>query len=143
MANPISSGTPFWPRPIRQLLRPLATSAVGMSTQQHFIETISANIANAETTRTPEGGPYRRRVATVQVNAATGAVTAQVVEDRSPGRLVYDPGHPDADQSGYVRMPNVDVATEMVDLMVARRMHEANASVFQAAKGMLRRALDI
>lgn len=114
-----------------------------MSTQQHFIETISANIANAETTRTPEGGPYRRRVATVQANAATGAVTAQVVEDRSPGRLVYDPGHPDADQSGYVRMPNVDVATEMVDLMVARRMHEANASVFQAAKGMLRRALDI
>ncbi|HEU4587375.1 MAG TPA: flagellar basal body rod protein FlgC [Gemmatimonadales bacterium] len=143
MANPISSGAPIWPRPIRQLLRPLATSAVGMSTQQHFIETISANIANAETTRTPEGGPYRRRVATVQANAATGGVTAQVVEDRSPGRLVYDPGHPDADQSGYVRMPNVDVATEMVDLMVARRMHEANASVFQAAKGMLRRALDI
>lgn len=114
-----------------------------MSTQQHFIETISANIANAETTRTPEGGPYRRRVATAQTNGTTGGVIAQQVEDPSPGRLVYDPGHPDADRSGYVRMPNVDVATEMVDLMVARRMHEANASVFQAAKGMLRRALDI
>ena len=131
--------SPMWPRPIRTLLSPLATSAAGMSVQQSFIEAISANIANAETTRTPEGGPYRRRVALAENN--NGQV--RVVNDATPGRLVYDPGHPDADANGYVTMPNVDIATETVDLMVARRMHEANATVFQAAKGMLRRALEI
>jgi flagellar basal-body rod protein FlgC len=131
--------SPMWPRPIRTLLSPLATSAAGMSVQQSFIEAISANIANAETTRTPEGGPYRRRVALAENN--NGQV--RVVDDATPGRLVYDPGHPDADPNGYVTMPNVDIATETVDLMIARRMHEANATVFQAAKGMLRRALEI
>ncbi|HYC32243.1 MAG TPA: flagellar basal body rod protein FlgC [Gemmatimonadales bacterium] len=127
----------MWPRPIRNLLGPLGTSAAGMSTQQQFIEAISANIANAETTRTADGGPYRRRI------AVAGQGEVRVVDDVTPGRLVYDPGHPDADATGYVRMPNVDIATETVDLMIARRMHEANASVFQAAKGMLRRALEI
>lgn len=129
----------MWPRPLRSLMRPLATSAAGMSTQQQFMEAIAANIANAETTRTAEGGPYRRRVAVSEGNGTQ----VRVVNDTTPGRMVYDPGHPDADASGYVRMPNVDIATETVDLMIARRMHEANASVFQAAKGMLRRALEI
>lgn len=129
----------MWPRPLRTLLRPLATSAAGMSTQQAFMEAISANIANAETTRTADGTPYRRRIAL----AENGNAQVRVVDDVTPGRVMYDPGHPDADASGYVRMPNVDIATETVDLMVARRMHEANASVFQAAKGMLRRALEI
>jgi flagellar basal-body rod protein FlgC len=129
----------MWPRPIRSLLRPLANAAAGMSVQQAFIEAISANIANAETTRTPDGGPYRRRIAL----AEGGNSQVRVVDDATPGRMVYDPGHPDADPNGYVRLPNVDIATETVDLMVARRMHEANATVFQAAKGMLRRALEI
>ena len=136
MAEPIRSA-PIWPRPVRSLLRPLVASATGMSTQQKFIETISQNIANAETTRTADGTPYKRQV------AVTDGTSTRVAEDRAEGRLVYDPGHPDANATGYVRMPNVDIATEMVDLMVARRMHEANASVFQAAKSMLRRALDI
>ena len=114
-----------------------------MSTQQQFMETISANIANAETTRTPDGGPYRRQIAVVHGNASAGSVTAQVLADPTAGRLVYDPGHPDADANGYVHMPNVDPSTELVDLMIARRMHEANATAFQAAKTMLRRALDI
>lgn len=131
------------PRPFRQLFRPLAISEVGMSAQQEFMETITANIANAETTRTQQGGPYRRQVAVVHGNAASGSVTAQVVADPTAGRLVYDPGHPDADANGYVHMPNVDTSTELVDLMVARRMHEANATAFQAAKTMLRRAIDI
>jgi flagellar basal-body rod protein FlgC len=130
-------------RPLRQLFRPLAISEVGMSAQQEFMETISANIANAETTRTADGGPYRRQVAVIHGSAAAGSVTAQVVSDPSTGRLVYDPGHPDADKDGYVHMPNVDTSTELVDLMVARRMHEANATAFQAAKAMLRRAIDI
>jgi flagellar basal-body rod protein FlgC len=70
-------------------------------------------------------------------------MVTRIVEDQSTGQLVYDPGHPDANQDGYVEYPNVDVNTELVDLMVARRMHEANASVFQAAKSMLRRAIEI
>lgn len=129
----------MWPRPLRSLMRPLSMSAAGMSTQQQFMEAISANIANAETTRTADGGPYRRRIA---LSEGSGT-QVRVVDDVTAGRMVYDPGHPDADANGYVRMPNVDIATETVDLMIARRMHEANASVFQAAKGMLRRALEI
>ncbi len=74
---------------------------------------------------------------------ANGSMTTQVVTDKTAGRQVYDPGHPDADATGYVLYPNVDLATETVDLMIARRMHEANATVFQSAKAMLRRALDI
>ncbi len=109
-----------------------------MSTQQRFLEVIAKNIANANTTRTPEGGPYRREVAT-----AAGDGTAEVSADPRPGRKLYDPGHPDADADGFVEYPNVDLNTEMVDLMVARRAFEANATVFQAAKSMLRRALDI
>jgi flagellar basal-body rod protein FlgC len=114
-----------------------------MATQQRFLEAIARNIANAETTRTPDGTPYRRQIAVSERDPATGQMVTRIVEDPSAGQLQYDPGHPDANQDGYVEYPNVDVNTELVDLMVARRMHEANASVFQAAKGMLRRALEI
>jgi flagellar basal-body rod protein FlgC len=124
-------------------MRSLATSAEGMATQQKFLEVISQNLANSETTRTPEGGPYKREVAVVGTDPATGATTTRVVEDPRPGRQLYDPGHPDADANGFVTYPNVDITTELVDLMIARRVHEANASVFQAAKSMLRRALEI
>lgn len=109
-----------------------------MAVQQSFLETISANIANAQTTRTPEGGAFRRQVAVADGDGGTTRVV-----DPAPGRLVYDPGHPDANADGFVEYPNVDVNTELVDLMLARRVHEANVSVFQAAKSMLRRALDI
>jgi flagellar basal-body rod protein FlgC len=77
------------------------------------------------------------------VDAAHGVDVAAVVEDVSEGPLVYDPGHPDADGNGYVRYPNVRVTEEMVDLLDARRIYEANATVFQSAKAMLRRSLDI
>lgn len=122
---------------------PLGISAAGMSRQQLFMEVIARNIANAETTRAADGQPYRRQVAVGGVDPATGQLTTTVLDDTRAGRQVYDPGHPDADESGYVLLPNVDLAMETVDLMMARRLHEANASVFQAAKAMLRRALDI
>jgi len=134
---------PFFPRPIRQLLGPLRTSAAGMAAQQRFLEVIAANIANAETTRTPEGGAYRRAVAVTGRDPETGALATRTVADERPGRRVYDPGHPDADADGFVEYPNVDINNELVDLMLARRVHEANATVFQAAKSMLRRALEI
>jgi flagellar basal-body rod protein FlgC len=138
MASPVRF--PLLPRPVRQLMGPLQASARGMALQQKFIEVISTNIANAETTRTPEGGAYRREIA---VADGSGPDAVQTVEDARPGRLVYDPGHPDANADGFVAYPNVDLNTELVDMMIARRVHEANATVFQAAKAMLRRALDI
>ena len=141
MAN-IPSG-PFFPRPVRSLLGPLGVSASGMSRQQSFIEVISENIANAETTKTADGSPYKRQIARVVTDPTTGRLSTVVTEDTTPGRSVYDPGHPDADESGYVQYPNVDLTTETVDLMIARRMHEANATAFQAAKAMLRRSLEI
>lgn len=143
MAKPVDGNVPYVTRPIRNFLGPLGISAGGMTRQQRFIEVIAANIANAETTRTPDGGPYRRQVAAVGIDPATGKADTRIVQDQRPGRMVYDPGHPDADPQGYVTYPNVDLATETVDLMLARRMHEANATVFQSAKAMLRRALDI
>lgn len=121
----------------------LSTPAAGMSVQQRFLDVISRNLANVETTRTADGGPYQRQVVTVNGDVAEGTGAASEVTDPRAGRRLYDPGHPDADADGFVTYPNVDVNTELVDLMVARRVFEANATVFQAAKSMLRRALEI
>lgn len=121
----------------------LRTAANGMSAQQSFMEAIADNIANASTTRTAEGGAYKRQVTMAVRDPRTGLLTTKVVGDPQKGRLVYEPGHPDANADGFVEYPNVDITTELVDLMVVRRVHEANATVFHAAKAMLRRALDI
>lgn len=151
------------------MFRSLRIAASGLTAQRQRLETIATNIANAETTRGADGTPYRRRVVELQTQAFTpgtslpasaealfamaspngsadaahGVNVAGVVEDVSEGPLVYDPGHPDADANGYVRYPNVRVTEEMVDLLDARRIYEANATVFQSAKAMLRRSLDI
>ena len=134
---------PITPRPVRQFMRSLAISSEGMATQQKFLDIIAENISNAETTRTETGQPYKRQVAIAGRDPVTGAVGVRVVEDQGTGRMVHDPSHPDADQDGNVFFPNVDVNHELVDLMLARRIHEANLSAFQTAKQMLRRALDI
>ena len=154
--------------------RILGIAASGMSAERQRLETIAMNIANAETTRTEGGGPYRRRVVELTPGHAMfaslveplaprrdgstatmpdgvgdvrrdplGVSVAAIVEDPTEGPRMYEPGHPDADADGYVRYPNVNVSGEMVDLMDARRLFEANATVFQAAKAMLRRAMDI
>jgi len=143
MPDPISGGTPITPRPARGLFGALGTSASGMARQQRFLDVIANNIANAATTRGPDGKPYQRQIAVAGTDPLTGQPTTTVVKDSSPGRSEYDPGNADADATGYVHYPNVDVTTEMVDLMLARRMHEANATVFDAAKAMLHKALDI
>jgi len=142
VASPVS-GFPQWPRPVRQLMPGLGTSADGMAVQQRFLEVISRNLANAEVTRTPDGGAYKREIAEVGVDAATGQAGLVVKQDSRPGRMVYDPAHPDANAQGFVEYPNVDINNELVDLMIVRRVHEANVSVFQAAKRMMLRALDI
>lgn len=123
------------------------------------MDVISNNIANVNTTRTEEGGPYRRRRVVFQAVPARqleglagprassapggGVAVAAIEEDPSPARLVYDPGHPDADARGYVATPNVDVVREMVDMIAATRAYEACAAAFDAAKTMAMRALDI
>ncbi|MEW5866872.1 MAG: flagellar basal body rod protein FlgC [Bacillota bacterium] len=134
-------------------------SATGLAAERLRMDVIANNIANANTTRTEKGGPYRRRQVVFQAVSSgvragqrrpgglsapgRGVVVAAIVEDPSPSRLVYDPGHPDADTRGYVAMPNVDAVREMVDMISATRAYEANASALDAAKTMAMRALDI
>ena len=95
----------------------------------------------------PADGPRRFEVPVLETNGpdggGSGVHVAGIQEDASEGQLVYDPGHPDADKNGYVHYPNVRVTDEIVDMMDARRVYEANASAFQTAKGMLKQALDI
>ncbi len=141
-------------------MRGLGIAASGLSAQRARLDAISENIANAETTRGADGNPYRRKIVELQEvqydpslpdgqavapgQAGYGGVSvAGVVEDPSQGQLVYDPGHPDADANGYVRMPNVDLNTEMVDLLQTRRLFEANATVFQAIKSLLQRSTQL
>jgi flagellar basal-body rod protein FlgC len=113
------------------------------------MDVIAENLANAETTRTPEGGPYRRQeVVLEQASPSFGEVlggvrVAGIVSDSSPARRVYDPGHPDADKQGYVTLPNVNPVNEMVDLITAQRGYEANVTAMSAAKQMFTKTLDV
>ncbi len=149
---------------IQPFFRSMAIAASGLSAQRVRIDAIATNIANAETTRAADGMPFRRRVVELReipyadLAAAAGntprlpqragvhAGGVEVVgmaEDPTPGPLIYDPGHPDANEAGYVERPNVRITEEMVDLMEARRLYEANATVFEAVKAMLRRATQL
>ena len=124
-------------------------SATGLSAERLRMDTISSNMANASTTRSADGkGPYIRKVAVFQealdANKDMAGVKAVKIEnDPSPLRKVYDPTHPDADENGYVTMPNVNVLNEMADMMVATRSYEANVDTFNALKSMFSKALEI
>ncbi|MDR3358513.1 MAG: flagellar basal body rod protein FlgC [Desulfovibrio sp.] len=134
-------------------------SASGLSADRTRINTIAMNLANAKTTRTPEGGPYRRRtvvqVATdvddpfsVHMRSALdrelkGVRVLGVTRDMRPLRQVYDPGHPDANADGYVFYPDINVVEEMANLMTAQRNYEANVTTAEAIKGMYNKALEI
>lgn|SRR5690554_1004580 len=129
-------------------------SASGLTAERLRMDLIASNLANAETTRTPEGGPYRRLMAIlvpepVQPGNAPfsrrggGVRVHAVIQDSNPPRLVYQPDHPDANAEGYVAYPNVNPVTEMVDLITATRAYEANVAAFNAAKGMALKALEI
>ncbi len=140
-------------------------AATGMTAERLRSDVIADNIANASTTRTPEGGPFRRsrvilrpRVErpyfrlpflpeTMDPGAGRGVRVSEVQRDTSPPRLVYDPTHPDAIQTGpkagYVEMPNVNIVTEMVDLIAASRAYEANSAIANGSKAMFLKALEI
>jgi flagellar basal-body rod protein FlgC len=140
----------------------LDISASGMSAERLRMDVIAENLANADTTRGPNGGPYRRKEVVLQESggggtsfAATlqgaqtgsqaggGVEVAGIVNDPSAMKRVYDPGHPDADAQGYVTMPNVEPVTEMVDLITASRGYEANVQALTASKNMFTKTLDI
>jgi len=128
----------------------LSISASGMAAQRARAEVVAENLANADTTRTPDGGPYRRRdvvfetmLAEEMQTRSTGVAVAGVrVDERDPERR-YSPGHPDADKEGYVAMPRINPAEEMIDLMGASRGYQANVASFSAAKDMIHRSIDL
>jgi flagellar basal-body rod protein FlgC len=137
----------------------LSVSASGMAAQRTRAEMLVENLANAETTRTPEGGPYRRKDVVFETRAvespfasvfeslaspgATGVgVREVVVDDRDPERR-YLPGHPDADADGYVAFPRINPAEDMVDLMGASRGYQANVAAMAAVKDMIQRSIDL
>ena len=136
-------------------------SASALTAQRLRMNVTAENLANAQTTRGADGQPYRRKEVVLQsvsqggfgaqLNAAMGGgggraggvEVAAVQEDQTAGKLVYDPSHPDANEQGYVTMPNVDTVTEMVDLIDAQRAYEANVTALQASKQMFAKTLEI
>jgi flagellar basal-body rod protein FlgC len=140
----------------------LDVSAAGLTAQRLRMDVTAENLANAQTTRGANGKPYQRKDVILEeipqsgfgaqlssamgtgTGAASGGVqVAGIVADRTPGKLVYDPGNPDANAQGYVRMPNVDTVSEMVDLIDASRAYEANVTAMQSTKQMLAKTLDL
>jgi flagellar basal-body rod protein FlgC len=136
----------------------LSIGTSGMAAQRTRAQLLVENLANAETTRTPEGGPYRRKdvvfestpvaspfasVFDTQIQAAGGVAVADVVTDNSDPERRYQPGHPDADADGYVAFPRVNPAEDMVDLMGAARSYEANVAAIGAVKDMIQRSIDL
>ena len=135
-------------------------SAGGMSAQRCRLNVIASNLANQNTTRTPEGGAYRRRDVVFQaapppaektgggpaINPGMQTMSVQVVEivtDPSPLVMKYQPGHPDADNDGYVAYPNINTFEEMVNMLSATRSYEANATIMKNAKEMADKTIDL
>jgi flagellar basal-body rod protein FlgC len=141
----------------------LEISASALTAQRLRMDVTSENLANAQTTKGADGQPYRRKEVVLQeipqgagfgaqLNAAMGSGSsaaaggvevAKIATDATPGKLVYDPGNPDANAKGYVQMPNVDTVTEMVDLIDSSRGYEANVTAMNASKQMFTKTLDL
>jgi flagellar basal-body rod protein FlgC len=127
----------------------MSVAAAGMAVQSDRMKVISENIANANSSSsTPGGDPYRRKIPTVTSNfdrelGATLVAPGQTVEDKSDFRTQYDPGNPNADKQGYVKLPNVDPLIEIMDMREAQRSYEADLTVMDATKSMLSRTVDL
>lgn len=130
----------------------------GLTAERLRMDVTAENLANAQSTRGADGQPYRRKEVVLQEGAGSfgaslsaamgggagaGVQVAGIVQDATPLKRVYDPGHPDASPDGYVEMPNVDTVTEMVDLISAQRAYEANVTAMQAAKQMFSKTLEL
>lgn len=138
------------------LFSSLSVSASGMAAQRTRAALLVENIANAETTRTPEGGPYRRKDAVfstmpvssefaseLQSQLQTGVTVSDISVDQTPPEKMYMPGHPDADADGYVNVPRINSAEDMVDLTSANRSYQANVSAISAVKDMIQKSIDL
>jgi flagellar basal-body rod protein FlgC len=133
----------------------LDISGAALSAQRTRLNVLAENLANAETTRTADGGPYRRKMVVFGSESPPAFVQAldaeqsslvkvvDVVESDEPPRLVHQPAHPDANAEGYVALPNINPVLEMVDLLAATRAYEANVTAVQATKNMFNKALEI
>lgn len=140
-------------------LTSLKISSSGLSVQRKRMETISSNLANIETTRTPEGGPYRRKdvvISSMPLEDEFGrhlteelaanlkqVMVTDIIEDQNEPQMVFNPDHPDANDLGYVAMPNINMISEMVNLMTATRSYEANVTAINAVKAMAQRAIEL
>jgi len=135
-------------------------SAAGMSAQRSRMDIVAENIANADSTQTEKGGPYRRRQvvfqahqekakfdhvfqSSFQAGGPSSVKVSSIIEDKRPFREIYDPGHPDADAKGMVKLPNVNAVEEMVDMQSASRSFEANVTTMEAAKRMFQKSLEL
>ena len=139
-------------------------AATGLTAQRARMDTIAENIANANTTRTTDGGPYQRKTVTFEeirysdpftivfnsffgmdtpAHQGHGVRVSRIVEDDSLGPLVFDPSHPDANEDGYVRMPNINIVEEMVNMISASRAYEANITAMSNARHLTQRTLEI
>lgn len=133
------------------LISGIDVTAGALNAQKTRLDIVAQNIANAQTTRTPNGGPYQRQVVSFESELVRriGGLSLQSVKvgniqpDRTPGQQVYNPQHPDAGADGLVTMPNVNLSYEMVDLITASRAYEANLSVVKNARQMAMKALEI
>ena len=141
---------------IGQTFRSMDISVSALAAQRKRLDVVAANIANAETTRTAEGGPYKRKDILQMAVGETGGfgealdgaglakpLVAAVIEDQGAPRLVHQPGHPDADPSGMVAYPNINVVTTMTDLMSASRLYQANVTAIETARRMSSDAMNI
>jgi flagellar basal-body rod protein FlgC len=136
------------------LLSGIDITAGALNAQKTRLDLVAQNIANAQTTRTPKGGPYQRQIVSFESEllrrenvsgggALQGVKISSITSDRTPGQQVYNPQHPDAGPDGLVTMPNVNLSYEMVDLITASRAYEANLSVAKNARQMALKALEI
>lgn len=140
-----------------EIFATMKISASALTANKIRLNTISSNLANVETTSTPEGGPYKKKSVYFQSSplsfkqhldsnmqtAIQGVKVKEIIEDKSPPKKVYKPSHPDADAEGYVGMPNITVLEEMVDMMSTTRAYEANTTVIKSAKRMALKSLEI
>lgn len=135
-------------------------AASGLTAERLRMDVISNNIANVNTTRTTEGGAYKRQMVVfaprenettfaqvlstaTDTGTGNGVRVVGITKDKSPTHKIYDPAHPDANKEGYVEMPNVNIVTEMVDMITATRAYEANVTVMNSSKSMALKALEI
>ena len=137
------------------LLTALDVNASGLAAQRKRVEVSSSNLANSQTTRTEEGGPYRRKDVVFQTSSfqeslgaamgkgVEGVEVSDIVNDPRPFDRRYEPGHPDADKDGYVSYPNVNVMEELANLVEASRSYEANIAAIGIVKTMINRTLDL